>query len=170
LFSRVCGSATLRPNNSFKPNATSGVGLILALGTNGEFMSTRSIATAIAASLAIAGQVSASGTYPATSSQLTYSFTCASGPSGQISYSRQGLPGQDNQQLVALVNGAQIQDNARLKELLTGKSVESISAGCEDDTAVIFINTWLKNHEAPERKGVLTIRVDKAGTVTSVDA
>jgi hypothetical protein len=35
LFSRVCGSATLRPNNSFKPNATSGVGLILALGPIG---------------------------------------------------------------------------------------------------------------------------------------
>jgi hypothetical protein len=32
LFSRVGRSATLRPNNSFKPNATSGVGLILALG------------------------------------------------------------------------------------------------------------------------------------------
>jgi hypothetical protein len=37
LFSRVGRSATLRPNNSFKPNATSGVGLILALGRYEDF-------------------------------------------------------------------------------------------------------------------------------------
>lgn len=72
---------------------------------------------------------------------------------------------QDNQHLVALVNGVQIQDDAGLRKLLKGKSIESIQASCEGDTAVIFISTWLKDYSAEKRNDVITISVNKSGKI-----
>lgn len=107
----------------------------------------------------------ASGISSPSSSQTTYSFACASGANGQISYMKAWEPGKTNPNLSALVNGAYIHTDQDLVKRLQGKVIESISAGCQGDTAVIFIDTYIPDGggDIESRKGHIMIYVDKTG-------
>ena len=107
----------------------------------------------------------ASGISSPSSSQTTYSFACASGANGQISYMKAWEPGKTNPNLSALVNGAYIHTDQDLVKRLQGKVIEAISAGCQGDTAVIFIDTYIPDGggDIESRKGHIMIYVDKAG-------
>ena len=99
------------------------------------------------------------------SSQTTYSFVCASGANGQISYMKAWEPGKSNPNLSALVNGAYIHTDQELVKRLQGKIIEAISAGCQGETAVIFIDTYIPDGDGDieSRKGHIMIYVDKTG-------
>ena len=107
----------------------------------------------------------ASGISSPSSSQTTYSFACASGANGQISYMKAWEPGKTNPNLSALVNGAYIHIDQDLVKRLQGKVIEAISAGCQGDTAVIFIDTYIPGGggDIESRKGHIMIYVDKTG-------
>ncbi len=119
--------------------------------------------TALLSTLAFSAN--ASGISSPSASQTTYSFVCASGANGQINYTKAWEPGKTNPNLSALVNGAYIHTDQDLVKRLQGKIIEAISAGCQGDTAVIFIDTYIPDGggDIEARKGHIMIYVDKAG-------
>jgi len=109
----------------------------------------------------------ASGPISPANSQLTYAFSCPSGAHGQIAYTQAVPAAKGTRFRVAVVNGAYLHDDPRLVTLLAGNYISSVSAGCEGDTALVFLETWRIGGDPDTRKGVFTIYVDKSGVITS---
>lgn len=119
--------------------------------------------------LVLTGPAYADGVTMAANSQQTYSFSCPSGANGQLTYARGSEPAGEDRVLVAMVNGAYLQKDPRLVQALAGKAIESISAGCQGDAAIIFFTTWRDGDAVESRKGIVTVRVDSAGTLVSIN-
>ena len=120
----------------------------------------KSLAIALAV---LSGTAAASGWRAPAYSQLNYSFTCTGGASGHLTYARDTVSRADKQ-LTLWVNGAYLQNDPKLAPLLSGKSVQSVSASCDGGTTVIFIGTWRANEGKEE---LVTVHVNQAGQVVS---
>lgn len=111
----------------------------------------------------------ASGYRSPAHARTTYSFTCPAGASGHVAYSRDTVP-RPSGRLELWVNGSHLQDDARVIELLANKSIESVSASCEGNTVVVFLQTWADTGDTATAKGTITIHVNVEGAITSVGA
>ena len=114
----------------------------------------------------------ASGLLLPEASMLSYAFTCGSGASGQVSYVR-SAPNGIHRELVLMVNGKHFEGEPKLVALLKDKSIESVGAGCEADTTVVYFQTWA-NSGNPEGgfengKGTLSIHISKNGKVLYIE-
>ncbi len=109
----------------------------------------------------------ASGFRPPAHSQLTYSFTCPSGASGHISYTKDFVT-DPTSAFSIWVNGHYIQDDPRLSNELRGKNIEQVQASCEGDHTAIFLLTFQPgaSEEFPSRR--VMIQIDRSGKVGSV--
>jgi hypothetical protein len=113
---------------------------------------------------AVASSAIASGIPGPTSFQSTYSFSCGSGLSGQLSYSRQ-MKADGARLFVALVNGQFIHNDKRIADALATRSIDSMEALCPDDGALIFLKTFTPSTQVSDS---VSIWLDKAGAVTAV--
>ena len=98
---------------------------------------------------------------------LSYAFTCGSGASGQVSYVRSS-PNGTHRKLVLMVNGTHFEDEPKLVALLKDKSIESVGSGCEPDSTVVHFQTWDNNGTLDSGRGILSIRINKAGKVVAI--
>jgi hypothetical protein len=109
----------------------------------------------------------ASGFRPPAHSQLTYSFTCPSGASGHISYTKDFVT-DPTSAFSIWVNGQYIQDDPKLSKELHGKNIEQVLATCEGDNTAIFLMTFQPgaSEDFPSRS--VMIQIDLFGNVGSV--
>ncbi len=109
----------------------------------------------------------ASGFRPPAHSQLSYSFTCPSGASGHIRYTKDFVT-DPTSAFSIWVNGHYIQDDPRLSKELHGKNIEQVQASCEGDHTAIFLLTFQPgaSEDFPSRS--VMIQIDRSGKVGSV--
>ena len=109
----------------------------------------------------------ASGFRPPAHSQLTYSFTCPSGTSGHISYTKDFVT-DPSSALSIWVNGRYIQDDPRLSKELHGKNIEQVQASCEGENTAIFLLTFQPGASEESRSKSVMVQIDRSGRVRSV--
>ena len=109
----------------------------------------------------------ASGYRPPAHSQLTYSFTCPTGTSGHLSYTKDFVD-EHTSRLTIWVNGKYIHDDAKLAALLDGKNIEQVQASCGAGATLIFVETFQPGAKEGTGLRVITIYVDSSGNISSV--
>lgn len=107
--------------------------------------------------------VQASGYRPPAHSQLTYSYTCPSGTSGHIAYSKD-FTDAPRTRLTIWANGRYLHEDAGLAQALAVRHIEQVQASCEGDTTVLFIETFEPSRGEGRMLRMLTVYVDRAGT------
>lgn len=112
--------------------------------------------------------VQASGYRPPSHSQLSYSFTCPSGSSGHISYTRD-FASEPQSRLEIWVNGRYVHADAGVAAALAVRNIEQVQASCEGDTTLILIETFQSGADEGKRLATVSLFVDRDGKVTLPD-
>ena len=110
----------------------------------------------------------ASGYRPPAHSQLTYSFTCPSGTSGHIAYTRDFIT-EPSSRLSIWVNGKYIHEVPHIAAALKVRNIEQVQASCQGDTTVIFVETFEPSRGEGKYLNVVPIFVDRAGNASLAD-
>ena len=106
----------------------------------------------------------ASGYRTPAHSQLTYSFTCPSGTSGHIAYTRDFVDAPASR-LQIWVNGKYIHEVPHLAAALKVRNIEQVQASCEGDSTLLFVETFEPSRGEGKSLEVVHIFVDRAGNV-----
>ena len=123
--------------------------------------------TVFAAIIAASATAQASGPQPPSHAQHSYSFTCPSGASGQVSDAEDsGHAGHSG--LTMWVNGQYIQSQQRVVAALQGKSISQARGGCDGERTTVLLE--VSDQKAPVGTGNnwVTVLVDRTGHVTWV--
>lgn len=127
---------------------------------------TKSIVLAILVLFAVPAQ--ASGYRPPVHSQLTYSFTCPSGSSGHITYTKDFVT-DPSSRLTIWVNGNYIQEKPDIASALNVRNIEQVQASCAGDGTVIVVETFDPSRPGDQDVQRVTLHVDLAGNVSPLD-
>lgn len=109
---------------------------------------------------------SASGYRPPAHSQLTYSFTCPSGSSGHITYTKDFVE-KATSRVQIWVNGKYVHDVPEIAEALNVRHIEQVQASCEGDSTLIIVETFDPPRGEGKELTTVTFSVDRAGNVSS---
>jgi hypothetical protein len=107
------------------------------------------------------------GPQPPTHAQNSYSFTCPSGASGHMSYTRDlpvGLPAQ----LSIWVNGEYIHAESRITSALKGKTIDQLRGGCDGEKTYVIMEVSNQPQKPGDNSSWITVLVDRTGHVTWV--
>lgn len=110
----------------------------------------------------------ASGYRPPAHSQLTYSFTCPSGTSGHITYTKDFVS-EARSHLRIWVNGNYVHEVPGVAEALKVRNIEQVQASCGGDETLVIVETFDPPRGKDKKLQVVVIRVDSDGNVSSVD-
>jgi hypothetical protein len=131
-------------------------------------MSRLNSTTLLAALLAVPMVSGASGYRQPAHSQLTYSFTCPSGTSGHITYTKDFVT-EPRSRLEIWVNGKYIHELPHVAQALKVRNIEQVQASCEGDTTVIFVETFEPSRGEGKHLKLIALFVDRAGNVSPID-
>ena len=131
-------------------------------------MAARNAFMLLVAILALPAPASASGYRQPAHSQLTYSFTCPSGSSGHISYTRDFVAAP-SARLEIWVNGKYLHGLPQVAQALQVRNIEQVQASCEGDSTVIFIETFEPTRGEGKQLKVVTLFVDRDGNLAPLE-
>ena len=114
--------------------------------------------------LTCAPSANASGYRSPAHSQLSYSFTCQSGSSGHIIYTRDTLGGQASS-LRMWVNGSYIDEAPEVSKALLGRNIEQIQASCTTDQTLVIVSVFDSNGEVGKQLSNTIITLLPSGEI-----
>src|SRR5688500_3698796 len=101
---------------------------------------TRSSSLSLLALMFVPLAASASGIRQPSHSQLTYSFTCPSGSSGHVSYTK-NFVAEATSRFEIWVNGKYVHEVPHVAAALKVRSIEKVHASCGADSTLLFVET-----------------------------
>lgn len=125
-------------------------------------------AALLAAVLVLPMVAGASGYRQPAHSQLSYSFTCPSGTSGHVTYTKDFVS-EPSSRLHIWVNGKYIHDLPQVARALQARNIEQVQASCEGDTTVVFVETFDPSRGEGKYLEVVPLFVDRDGNVSPLD-
>lgn len=117
---------------------------------------------------ALASPVVASGFRDPAHSQMTYSFTCPSGASGHVSYTKD-FERSPSSRLTIWVNGKYIHELPHIAAQLKVRNIEKVGASCEGDNTLLYLQTFDSSRGEGQDLKVVYLQVNRAGEVSPAD-
>jgi hypothetical protein len=116
----------------------------------------------------LASPLGASGFRAPAHSQMTYSFTCPSGASGHVSYTKD-FDQEPTSRLTIWVNGKYIHEAPHIAAQLKVRNIEKVGASCEGDNTLVYLQTFDPSREEGKGLKVVYLQVNRAGEVSPSD-
>ncbi|MFC0682921.1 hypothetical protein ACFFGH_34265 [Lysobacter korlensis] len=110
----------------------------------------------------------ASGFRAPAHSQMTYSFTCPSGTSGHVSYTKD-FDREPSSRLTIWVNGKYVHEVPHVAAELKVRNVEKVGASCEGDNTLLYLQTFDPSRGEGKELKVVYLHVNRAGEVSPSD-
>ena len=124
--------------------------------------------TALFLSSVLTGSAGASGYLSPAHSQLTYSFTCPSGASGHITYSKDFVITESSldrdSRLSIWINGKYVHNEPQFADALKATNIEQVQASCGIISTLIILETFdSSGGPGEEELKTLIVPVDHSG-------